>query len=1159
MNVKAKKMLSLVLAFVMVLGMLPATVFATNEAGRFADVPAGTWFSNPVQYVSDNGLMVGVDDNHFAPGGLTTRCMVVKVLHSMEGEPSAEGTGFTDVEDGVWYTEAILWAQANGIVEGYGDGTFRPHASMTREEMMAVIYSYSQYKGYDVSETTSLRVFTDSIKIQSYAEEAMAWAVSVGLIVGFEDGTIRPQADSTRAQLATVLMRFCQMFESWNVCTVTFETNGGSAVEAQVLECGGYAKEPDDPIREGYFFLGWFVAPNPESINDVFDFNTTSIVGDTTLYAEWISLDDADGEGLVDGLEKYYGTDINKPDSDDDGLSDYIEVVILGTDPLSNDSDNDGIEDMDQDDDGDGITNGDELGQGTNPGSNDTDSDLLTDNEEFELGTDPLNYDTDGDGASDYTEVELGTDPLTADASFDVVVDSDVEDTVRPSVVITLEGDQVDTLAVDPLIEDNFFPEDMPGYLGMPYNFSVDGEFASATIRFEFDSAILENGADPAIFYFNEVDQTLEELETTIEGNVASAVVNHFSVYLLIDRNVYYDSFEWEDVWDTEGTYDGVEIIMVIDDSGSLGGDYGCDSSTGFFTGGNDPQHLRLSAARDFVDKSSTAAKIGIVKFDGIVDIFSNLLVCDDEGKNTLKSLLQITPDIYDNTDYNSPGVFDSRGYTYMYSGINTALGMFTSTEDSILRAVIVFTDGDAHDASMHSQIVNDANSMGVRVYTVGLGSSTSYFTNYLRPLAENTGGAFYMTPNADQLADIYNDISKKIDLEADADSDGIPDYYEDYMIAFNGKKIALDKNAKDSDGDGLEDGEEVTVELVYNADRTKVYVKGKLNSYPDNIDSDNDSILDYHDPDPMSYTITDRVISWVEGLSYSNLVNHVGKTLGKAIEDGAVLDGISSKYASYLKDAVIVAANDSGGKHWDDFFEDRGLGMVALKIMRRNEKPAVIFALRGTEPDDDLVNDGLTDLVLGLGWSSAQSDVAFYAYNMVATNTTYDYYVTGHSLGGRLAQDVIYKIYNANEGGWFKEKANIIVPTYSATFNALGYNKAVYVTLENDILASYDNKLSNFYYWSDLVGEGLGCRGVFQRAGTDVFLWGREIDGDLLRTEDELENWISVRDSKYHGINYFHSDYDMLYASTDKPADFKPGGTDYGYKVSHDYKYWID
>ena len=269
MNVKAKKMLSLVLAFVMVLGMFPATVFATNEAGRFADVPADVWYADAVQYVADNGLMVGVDDNHFAPGGLTTRGMVVTVLHRMEGEPSAEGTGFTDVEDGVWYTEAILWAQENGIVEGYGDGTFHPHASMTREEMMAVFYRYSQYKGYDVSEAASLTVFTDSVKIQSYAEDAMAWAVSVGLIVGFEDGTIRPQADSNRVQLATVLMRFNNSFINklsititQDDCTVTeiHHSLGGEFhilnTALQEISCSAQSEEyPDNEYEIGNILI----------------------------------------------------------------------------------------------------------------------------------------------------------------------------------------------------------------------------------------------------------------------------------------------------------------------------------------------------------------------------------------------------------------------------------------------------------------------------------------------------------------------------------------------------------------------------------------------------------------------------------------------------------------------------------------------------------------------------------------------------------------------------------------------------------------------------------------------------------------------------------------------------------------------------------------
>ena len=1224
MNIKFKRMLSMLLVLMMVLSMVgPVTASASAYTAQYdkpIQIQVGerlllqaplwyartTWSSSDksVATVSQAGILTGIKageaDITARSGKLLgfiglerTTTYHVTVTETPEKVELHVGDRFqlTVPEKGgktLWCSSApkVAKVSSNGTVTALREGK----ATVTAKIMERSAWNWLRwYQSLEVEfqiivtpvptepeVPTEPPVVTYTVTFESNGGSAVeAQKVEKGMtatepvaptLEGYSfSGWYTDAALTTAYDFSTPVTTDMTLYAAWitAVPKVVFHANceDGSVTgmpEEQVLESGAYAQEPAEPTREGYVFAGWFTSPAPESLNDVFDFNTTPIVTEITLYAGWLSLADTDGDGLADGVEDHYGTDTNNPDTDGDGLSDYVEVVVLGSDPLRADSDGDNIADPDRDDDGDGITNGEEIAQGTNPGSDDTDSDLLTDDEELALGTDPLNYDTDGDGASDYTEVRLGTDPLTADASFDVVVDSAIEDTVAPSVEITLEGYQVDTLAIDPLIGDKFFPEDMPGYLGMAYNFSVDGEFDSATIRFEFDPAILENGADPAIFYFNEADQTLEELETTIEGNVASAVVNHFSVYVLIDRNIYYDSFTWEDVWDTEGTYDGVEIIMVIDDSGSLGGDYGYDSGTGYFTGGQDPKHQRLVAARNFVDQATSVAKIGIVKFDSTVEAFAGLTECDEAGKESLKSILQFT-----RKSSNTSGVFDSKGSTYMYGGIDTAFDLFTAADtasDRVLRVVIVFTDGNAHDASKHSSVIAEANNLGVRIYTVGLGSSTSYFTNYLQPLAEQTGGSFYMTSNADQLADIYNDISKKIDLEADADYDGIPDYYEDHMIAFNGKKIAMDKNKKDSDGDGLEDPEEVSVELVYNADRTKVYVKGKLNSYPDNIDSDNDSILDYHDPDPMSYTITDRVLSWVEGLSYTNLVGHVGKTLGQAINDGAKLDGINSEYAEFLKDAIIVAENDSGGKHWEDFFEDRGLGLVALKIVRRNDRPAVIFALRGTEPDDDLANDLLiTDVKLGFSWSSKQSNVAFDTYKAVATNRTYDYYVTGHSLGGRLAQDVIYKTYNANEGGWFKEKANIIVPVHSVTFNALGYNKAVYATLENDLLKSYKNKLTNYYYFSDLIGEGLGCEGLFKRAGTDVKLKCRKINGDNWRTDDELNAWLYIRDIKYHGIAYFFSDFDLLYASTDKPADFTPGSEEYGSVLIGDFPYWVD
>lgn len=208
MNMKnLKRMLCWILAVTMVLGLLPSTVLA-NGSSSFKDVKDGDWFKEAVEYVTAEGLMVGVGGNKFDPNGQITRAMVVTVLYRMEGEPETIGTGFSDTGKHRWYSKAVIWAKENGIVHGYGDNTFRPDVTMTREEMVAVFYRYSQYKGYNTTATKSLDVYSDRRSVQNYAVGAMEWAVSVGLITGFPDGTIRPQGQSTRAQLATVLMRF---------------------------------------------------------------------------------------------------------------------------------------------------------------------------------------------------------------------------------------------------------------------------------------------------------------------------------------------------------------------------------------------------------------------------------------------------------------------------------------------------------------------------------------------------------------------------------------------------------------------------------------------------------------------------------------------------------------------------------------------------------------------------------------------------------------------------------------------------------------------------------------------------------------------------------------------------------------------------------------
>lgn len=179
----------------------------------FSDVNEGDWFYNEVRYVYENGLMTGMGDHIFAPNTEASRGMVVTVLHRMEGSPAAELANFSDVPANQYYAQPVGWANANGIVSGYGGnetGTFGPNNSITREQLAAVLYRYAARKGLDTTARGDLSVFTDQGAIQEYAVEPLSWAVGVGLINGMGDGTVLPGGNATRAQIATILTRYCQ-------------------------------------------------------------------------------------------------------------------------------------------------------------------------------------------------------------------------------------------------------------------------------------------------------------------------------------------------------------------------------------------------------------------------------------------------------------------------------------------------------------------------------------------------------------------------------------------------------------------------------------------------------------------------------------------------------------------------------------------------------------------------------------------------------------------------------------------------------------------------------------------------------------------------------------------------------------------------------------
>lgn len=173
----------------------------------FADLPVVSWYREGVSYALDRGLMNGVGSREFDPDGNVTRAMFVTILYRAENAPSVEGKSnpFTDVQNGKWYTEAVIWASDCGIVKGTSETTYSPDAPITREQIATILFRYSKSSPSD----KSLSSFPDAGTVSSYARNGMCWAVAEGIING-KDGKLAPKENATRCQIAAILMRYLE-------------------------------------------------------------------------------------------------------------------------------------------------------------------------------------------------------------------------------------------------------------------------------------------------------------------------------------------------------------------------------------------------------------------------------------------------------------------------------------------------------------------------------------------------------------------------------------------------------------------------------------------------------------------------------------------------------------------------------------------------------------------------------------------------------------------------------------------------------------------------------------------------------------------------------------------------------------------------------------
>lgn len=180
----------------------------------FIDVDQNMWYHDSIDFALRRKMFSGISDTQFDPNGLMTRAMLVTVLYRLSGAPVIIiGDDFIDVPANRWYSAAVTWGKVTGIINGVEPNRFAPEQNVTREQAAAILYRYAMYRYLDVGEYEILDDFNDGAQVSKYAQEPMNWAIGSGLISGIGNKTLAPQDPATRAQVCTILMRFCQAYQ----------------------------------------------------------------------------------------------------------------------------------------------------------------------------------------------------------------------------------------------------------------------------------------------------------------------------------------------------------------------------------------------------------------------------------------------------------------------------------------------------------------------------------------------------------------------------------------------------------------------------------------------------------------------------------------------------------------------------------------------------------------------------------------------------------------------------------------------------------------------------------------------------------------------------------------------------------------------------------
>jgi hypothetical protein len=560
---------------------------------------------------------------------------------------------------------------------------------------------------------------------------------------------------------------------------------------------------------------------------------------------------DPDRDLVINALEATYDTDPFDDDTDGDSLADGVETQFPKLNVTRRDTNADGVPDGRWDPDGDTLSIAAEIENGTAPFAADTDLDSLPDDEEARLGTDPTAPDTDDDGLDDADERPLGTDPTDPDTDGDGTLDGNETFTTETrnrsldaSVDLTGEGNLGAGVAIDdgtnPQIDAT---ETIQSARVSPVvEFESESPFDSANVTIGYNASAVDEPSNLAIYRRNETTGAYTPLDSTVDptNDTVSATTSHFSKFVVFNVTNWQSNYDAVDPvkLQDEASVTPVDAAFILDSSGSMGG--------------NDPNNLRRTAAREFVG--------------GLLPQEDRATVIDfDNNARTLQSL---TGD-FDAVN-SSIGAIDSFGGTNIAAGIREATDEYEANGDpSRARIAVLLTDGI--DSSNKRAAAREAADRNITIYTVGFGNARE---SDLRTIASTTGGNFTLVDQPEDLPDVFSRIVETTGPK-DSDGDGLDDATElaGFVDRDTGRLIRTDPFDADTDGDGVPDGREVgsavrvtrTVNVTVDnstgtaATRTVNRTARILNSDPTAVDSDVDGLPDaaeYGNFD-VSYTAT--------------------------------------------------------------------------------------------------------------------------------------------------------------------------------------------------------------------------------------------------------------------------------------------------------------